>query len=140
MKKGFTLLELIVVIIVLGILATLGLTQYGRTVERSRGAEARNILGAFRTLAAGLYLELGTTSALTADQVGIGPNLDQAPSVCRTSHYFAYTMVAGASTPTFTATRCAAGGKTPNFPGALTLILAPNLNNGVDSWTGTGAY
>lgn len=45
MKKGFTLLELIIVIIIIGILATLGLTQYARMVERGRGAEARQLLG-----------------------------------------------------------------------------------------------
>lgn len=140
MKKGFTLLELIVVIIVLGILATLGLTQYGRTVERSRGSEARNILGTLRTLAASIYMEQGTGTGLTVDMVGIGTALDQSPSACRSSHYFSYGIAAAATTPTFTATRCAAGGKTPNDPGARTLTLASDLSSGLDTWGGTGAY
>lgn len=46
--KGFTLMELLVVLIIVGILATLGMPQYGRTVERSRQAEAISILGALR--------------------------------------------------------------------------------------------
>lgn len=42
------MLEIIVVLIIVGILATLGMPQYGRTVERSRQAEAISILGALR--------------------------------------------------------------------------------------------
>lgn len=46
--KGFTLLELLVVLVIVGVLATLGVSQYGRTVERSRQAEAISMLGAMR--------------------------------------------------------------------------------------------
>lgn len=45
---GFTLVELVVVIIIMGILATLAVTQYGRTIERSRQAEAITNLGIIR--------------------------------------------------------------------------------------------
>jgi len=47
-KKGFTLLELMVVLIILGVLVSLGMPQYMAAVEKSRTAEAVGILGAIR--------------------------------------------------------------------------------------------
>jgi len=40
MKTGFTLTELIIVIVIIGILATLGITQYGSVKERALAREA----------------------------------------------------------------------------------------------------
>ena len=42
--KGFTLVEMIVVVIVLGILASLAGAQYSKIIERSRGSEAKQVL------------------------------------------------------------------------------------------------
>lgn len=41
MHRGFTLLELIVVLIIVGMLVILGLSQYGPARERAMGKEAR---------------------------------------------------------------------------------------------------
>lgn len=40
MKKGFTLVELLVVVLVIGILSGIGLPQYMRSMEKARTAEA----------------------------------------------------------------------------------------------------
>lgn len=147
MKKGFTLLELIIVIIILGVLATLGFTQYARMVERARGAEAKAICGDIRKFAAAYRLENGTLTAGTgfgAAQANIGASSDQIPATgaCRASHYFGYGVAVTASQVTITATRCTASGKTPNYTGtgAPTLILTSELLTGVDGWSGTGNY
>ena len=47
-RNGFTLLELMMVVVIIGILATIALPQYFRSAERARVAEANVILGTIR--------------------------------------------------------------------------------------------
>jgi len=125
-RKGFTLLELIVVIIIIGILATLGFSQYIKMVEKGRSAEARIILGQIRTAQAAYQLEYGeygtAISSLSVD----------APTACVTTHYFNYS----ANATNGTATRCNSGGKTPNVATAYSITLI--YSTGI--WGGTAGY
>jgi prepilin-type N-terminal cleavage/methylation domain-containing protein len=147
MKKGFTLLELIVVIIIIGILGTLGLTQYTRMVEKARGAEAKAILGDLRKKAIAFRLERGSLATLSQPALDITTNAGDIPVNCsQTSHYFSYAATLPPTDPTIvlTATRCAApAGKAPGAAAPTagqTLVLTSNLTTGVDVWSGTGPW
>jgi prepilin-type N-terminal cleavage/methylation domain-containing protein len=126
MKKGFTLIELIVVIIIVGILASVGMTQYTKVVEKGRAGEARLILGSLRTAEIAENVENGAYTTVA----GLGV---AAPTACTTTHYFSYAC--SSSTGTCTATRCTASGKTPNASTAYTKTV------GVDgTWGGDAGY
>ncbi|MBU0650928.1 prepilin-type N-terminal cleavage/methylation domain-containing protein [bacterium] len=54
MFKGFTLIEVLIVILIVGILASLAMPQYTKLVEKAKVSEAKTMLSAIRT-AEGIY-------------------------------------------------------------------------------------
>ncbi|MDD4893896.1 MAG: prepilin-type N-terminal cleavage/methylation domain-containing protein [Candidatus Omnitrophica bacterium] len=118
-EHGFTLLELIVVIIIIGILATVGLTQYTKQVERSRFAEGKANVGIMRQLAYEYYLKNGTLSTITSADVGIVTGSTILPPGCVSTHYFYYAVAWSTDTTvSLVAVRCTSGGKSPQWGGS----------------------
>ncbi len=116
-NKGFTLIELIIVIIIVGILATVGLNQYTAIIERGRAGEARSNLAVMRKLANEYYLKNGTLVGMTNADVGMGSGQGSIPSSCVTSSYFYYYIVdyyAASGYVGMRGRRCESGGKPPN--------------------------
>jgi prepilin-type N-terminal cleavage/methylation domain-containing protein len=74
-RKGFTLVELAVVIVIIGVLAAFGVPQFLKSVERSKAAEAFNYLSAVRSAQErylakeGCYADSATSTALDINQV-----------------------------------------------------------------------
>jgi prepilin-type N-terminal cleavage/methylation domain-containing protein len=152
MRKGFTLLELMIVIIIIGVLATVGIMQYTATIEKSRGAEARQVIGGLRTACAAIYMQdpavQGTQDCTAANLRILTPAAaDGVPGTCNVqrTNYFSYAVVPGAAagddTVVFTATRCTGGlGKLPSASAANTLTLTTDFGAGTDQWASTGGY
>jgi prepilin-type N-terminal cleavage/methylation domain-containing protein len=73
MKKGFTLLELLIVIIIIGILAIFALPQFFQTAKLAKITKARQVLGEIRSaqvIAKGLTGNYILTWPVTATMPG----------------------------------------------------------------------
>jgi prepilin-type N-terminal cleavage/methylation domain-containing protein len=127
LNKAFTLVELIIVVIIVGILASLGLTQYNLVVEKSRLAEAKVRIGTMRQLAYGYYADGGVMSAMQNADLGVGEG-------CTSNSYYNYWISPSTSYVQLVADRCASGGKSPNTSRAYRFKLVYYPATGSTTW------
>ena len=123
-KRGFTLIEVLIVVIILGILATIAVPQFGAIVEKSRAAEVATNIAAIRTGYEVWRLENDGNFPAYANLAAINVGLD-----CQitASARWTYATTGGADTYTITATRV--GGPNPG----TTIIYT----RGATPWSGT---
>jgi prepilin-type N-terminal cleavage/methylation domain-containing protein len=133
-KNGFTLLEIIIVIIIIGVLASLALPRLFSTVEFSRSAEA---LAAFATIRGAMercYL-MNNATYVGCTLTAAATNLDiENPALAPNAHFtyaVANQAVAGYQ---ITATRTTRDGGTAGD------IIRLTQAAGVITRTGTGAF
>lgn len=93
-RKGFTLVEVLIVVIIIGILAAIGIPQFASSIEKAKGGEARSGLGHVQTAEKIYFIENETYTATVGD-------LDLTMS----STYWTFSFEATATTFTATATR-----------------------------------
>jgi prepilin-type N-terminal cleavage/methylation domain-containing protein len=135
-KNGFTLLELIIVIIIVGILATVGLNQYNNIIEKGRAREARTNIGYMRKLTQEYYLKNSTLDGMALSDIGVGSSSSQLPSSCSNSnYYFRYGIGANYSSWLYLyGVRCTSGGKSPNAERAYNINIDYRLTTGATTW------
>lgn len=134
-KRGFTLLELLMVVIVLGVLAALMLPQYQGFVEKARAAEGINTIGAIKSGEALYKMENGSYVDC-ADAAAISTNLGVTVPPAANALWTYAVSGAGAATYVVTATRTAnkAGGQT----GATIIMTWTDAGGAVWGGTHTG--
>ncbi len=100
-ERGFTLLELLIVVIILGVLAGLAIPQYTKTVERAKQNEAIHWLGVVRESELRYQQQEGLFTAVLGNlDVDIPPTSTTGPN------YFTYSVpTATSSNFTIQATR-----------------------------------
>lgn len=89
-EKGFTLIELMIVVAIIGILAAIAIPQYQNFTKKSKASEAKVYLAAITTAQASYYAENDQFAATMSD---LG-NPDNGAS------YFVYTMAVTNTTAT----------------------------------------
>jgi prepilin-type N-terminal cleavage/methylation domain-containing protein len=97
-EKGFTLVEVLIVVIIIGILAAIGIPQFADSIEKAKGGEARAGLGHIQTAEKVYFAENEWYTNNTAD-------LD----ITLTDRYWAFSISTPSST-TYTATATRSGG------------------------------
>jgi len=129
-QRGFTLLEIIIVIIIVGVLASLALPRFFRTVEYSRATEAFTNLNAVRQSMERCYLQ---RSAYT--NCNLFSNLDLEDPANSPNNHFTYSFPAAAATTyTIRATRNTRDG------GTATDYIELTNNGATITRSGTGAF
>lgn len=137
--KGFTLIEVLTVLIIVSILAAVALVTYGKQIEKSRASEAYTNLQQLRKIvllyrqryggnpATGTSPAICDTSNAALADVPLAPCASGSPfyDCSNNAYYFQYMCGTYGNCRAY---RCISGGKVPNSTVAYQLVM--NVDTG----------
>ncbi len=139
-KTGFTLLEIIVVLIIVGVIATMALPNLFANVERQRAQEAINTLGTIRTAVEQCAL-LNTnqfTNCNTFAAIGMtDPSFNAATNA---GSNFAYTFNPAPTATTYSLVATRVAGPAGAVPAPVPTVTMARLATGAVTCAGINAY
>jgi type IV pilus assembly protein PilA len=126
-QQGFTLIELMIVVAIIGILAAIAIPQYQNYTARSQVSEAMTLAAGLKTAVAEVAQQDGVLTNANSGANGIPAAADVVGKYVATG-----AVAAGVITMTMQATGT---NGTSSLIGGNTLTITPVLNAGSVSWT-----
>ena len=124
LQQGFTLIELMIVVAIIGILAAIAIPTYSDYTKKAKFAEVISVGNSFKTTVSLCMDDLGTNVGCSAGSNGV-PAADTAPT-----NVFSMAVTDGVITIV----------STVSVEGdAIDFIITPTTNSGSVTWAQTGS-